>query len=694
YYRGILDILRNQSANYILVSYERAVAEPKRFATEVAELLGLPLDQPAIQLATQQITGDGGGYLPASRHFHIVEVLPPNPLADKSLECPALTRGRDNLKNLRIDFQDKDIPLTQDYIVRFAGGNKQVITIIFDFGDGFTGLACYDLPLAGEGTLIRLRHKGAVRRIGFGSRGSQLPCSVTILRCPGDASTTSAIQRGVPAMIFSSDSGFREDSGLGYHAAGLNRMNSRFRVFMEPLKEEIAGSRVLDLASHDGRWSYAALKLGASDVTGIEARPELIEKGKHLFADAEFKGHYDFIAGDIFDVMPDLRKQGQTFDVVLCLGIFYHVMDHFRLMRLIRDFGPRLVILDTGLIDDEKPYISLGIERNDSFLKAIASSEHEKASVVGVVSKGGLKMICRALNFDIEFLNWNSSDFPNHAGLRDYFPAGRNGRRRFSAVLRNTAKAPANGRRLVIPAAYPWQGVSTIVSERDRMLAKGKEGHYLSVGVSAFQNIAAALKAVEIDEVSTILDLPCGHGRVARVLRAAFPAAEFSVSDLDPDGMAFCAEQFGASPLALSPSFATLNFGKTFDLIWVGSLITHLPERATRDFIAFALRHLNPKGVAVLSSHGALVPDRITGKKATYGVESGAACRMIDDYQRHGYGYADYPRMDGSAQHYGISIATRDWITSAITGAGGKVLYYKDGAWDNHHDIVAFMRGS
>lgn len=440
YYRGILDIMRNESANYILVSYERAAAEPKRFATELAQLLELPLDAPVIQLASQQITGDGGGYLPASRHFHIVEVLPPNPLADKSLECPALTRGRDNLKNLRIDFQDEDIPLTQDYIVRYAGGNNQVMTVIFDFGDGFTGLACYNLPLTGDNTLIRVRHKGAVRRIGFGSRGSQLPSSVNILRWSGDALTISAIQTGVPAMIFSTDSGFREESGLGYHAAGLNRMNARFRVFMEPLKKEIAGRRVLDLASHDGRWSYAALKLGASHVTGIEARPELVDKGKHLFADAEFKGRYDFIVGDIFDVMPELRKQGQSFDVVLCLGIFYHVMDHFRLMRLIRDFNPRLVILDTALIDHEKPYISLDTERNDAFLNAIASSDHEKESVVGVVSKGGLRMICKALGFDVEFLSWNPTDFPNHAALTDYFQEGRDKRRRFSVVLRNSAK--------------------------------------------------------------------------------------------------------------------------------------------------------------------------------------------------------------------------------------------------------------
>jgi SAM-dependent methyltransferase len=248
-----------------------------------------------------------------------------------------------------------------------------------------------------------------------------------------------------------------------------------------------------------------------------------------------------------------------------------------------------------------------------------------------------------------------------------------------------------NDFRLVIPSDYPWQNVSTIVSDRDLMLAAGHSGHYLSVGLSAFESITAALKAGGIDKLSTILDMPCGYGRVARVLRAAFPTAEISVSDLDADAVAFCAQQFDTKPLISGPDFSTLNFRKTFDLIWVCSLITHLPERVADDFIAFVLRHLGPGGVAVISSHGAHVAERIA-RGETYGVEGGATRRMVDDYCSRGFGYADYPGHDTSVQHFGISIATRDWILTAITRAGGKVLFYNDLAWDNHHDIVSFMR--
>jgi SAM-dependent methyltransferase len=251
-------------------------------------------------------------------------------------------------------------------------------------------------------------------------------------------------------------------------------------------------------------------------------------------------------------------------------------------------------------------------------------------------------------------------------------------------------------RELVIPTDYPWKGVSTIVSERDEMLVGEDYAHYLAVGVSALQNINAAVKAAGIERISTILDLPCGHGRVTRALRAVFPSAEISVSDLDTDGLEFCSSQFDAQPLTSSSNFRTLNFGKIFDLIWVGSLITHLPEEMTLDFIFFILRHLSPKGVAVISSHGSFIAGRIQvavlqGGEG-YGTENGMARLMLDRYFSYGFGYADYPDTDTSIQSYGVSLISREWMVSSISLATGRLVFYKDHAWDRHHDMVAFVR--
>jgi hypothetical protein len=50
------------------------------------------------------------------------------------------------------------------------------------------------------------------------------------------------------------------------------RMNERYEALFESNRDIFDGARVLDLASHDGRYSFAALKAGAVHVTGVEVR--------------------------------------------------------------------------------------------------------------------------------------------------------------------------------------------------------------------------------------------------------------------------------------------------------------------------------------------------------------------------------------------------------------------------------------
>ena len=54
------------------------------------------------------------------------------------------------------------------------------------------------------------------------------------------------------------------------------RLVQRHRLIIDPFAEQIAGARILDLAAHDGRWSYALANAGAKNVIGVEARQELL----------------------------------------------------------------------------------------------------------------------------------------------------------------------------------------------------------------------------------------------------------------------------------------------------------------------------------------------------------------------------------------------------------------------------------
>ncbi len=73
-------------------------------------------------------------------------------------------------------------------------------------------------------------------------------------------------------MIDFTDTQFLETSKT---AAFANRLNWRAEILLSRNREVIEGKSVLDLASHDGRFSWACLELRASRVVGVEGRQEL-----------------------------------------------------------------------------------------------------------------------------------------------------------------------------------------------------------------------------------------------------------------------------------------------------------------------------------------------------------------------------------------------------------------------------------
>ncbi len=91
------------------------------------------------------------------------------------------------------------------------------------------------------------------------------------------------VERRKPERVpgfFDANSAFLTSS---HTAATANRLNERHRAMIESNRDIISGCRVLDLASHDGRWSFAAAQSGASYVLGIEARPHLVAAAReHL----------------------------------------------------------------------------------------------------------------------------------------------------------------------------------------------------------------------------------------------------------------------------------------------------------------------------------------------------------------------------------------------------------------------------
>ncbi len=229
--------------------------------------------------------------------------------------------------------------------------------------------------------------------------------------------------------------------------------------------------------------------------------------------------------------------------------------------------------------------------------------------------------------------------------------------------------------------------VDSDIAIRDQMF-QGREEHYMLVGSGALAAIQAIACVWRKSEFKSILDFGCGHGRVLRWLRAAYPNAAVVASDIVEDGVMFCAEKFAATSWLSTTDLETLSTPAKFDLIWSGSVITHLPESSARILLNKFVSWLRPGGIAVFSSHGRKALRSQVYGKVDY-LTGGNRTAAIRGYYRDGYGYADIPKSPG----YGASFVQVDWYWRFFEEIPDvNLVSVTECAWDLHHDVVAVMR--
>lgn len=216
-------------------------------------------------------------------------------------------------------------------------------------------------------------------------------------------------------------------------AAGVQRLNRRHEMFVAPYAAEIKGDRVLDLGAHDGRWAHAFAAAGAREVVGIEGRAELIARYDH-FPDAAVKSRVTLTQGDIFDGLDARVKAGETFDIIAVLGVFYHIMDHHRLLRLCAALKPGMVIIDSEFAIRPGPVITLVREDTSNPLNAIEQMAGQSSALVGIPSFRAVDAMADVLGFQTEWLDWDSLPKEARGSVGDYYRP--NGKKRGTVVLR------------------------------------------------------------------------------------------------------------------------------------------------------------------------------------------------------------------------------------------------------------------
>lgn len=236
--------------------------------------------------------------------------------------------------------------------------------------------------------------------------------------------------------------------------------------------------------------------------------------------------------------------------------------------------------------------------------------------------------------------------------------------------------------------------VDTHLSPADRMLLAtvGGPERYFSCGRSALECIEKALSSASIppDRVRRVLDLPCGHGRVLRYLKAAFPEAETVACDLLRDAVDFCASTFGSTALYSSEEPEAIPLDReSFDLIWVGSLFTHLDAPLWPRFLSVLRDSLCAGGVLVFTTHGRAAHQELVAGR-DYGVPSRRRTLLLYRYEHTGFGYAAYPGPDS---HYGVALSHPAWVIRQLTALRGlRLVSLGEASWDHHQDVFACVR--
>jgi SAM-dependent methyltransferase len=240
--------------------------------------------------------------------------------------------------------------------------------------------------------------------------------------------------------------------------------------------------------------------------------------------------------------------------------------------------------------------------------------------------------------------------------------------------------------------------VSKSISPHDKMYREESPAHYFYVGRS---NLLTILNILNIRAsypggdagLNTILDFGCGHGRFTRWLKAAFPGVEISVTDYDRTGVDWCVSNLGCMDCGedLLPNF--------YDLIWLGSVFTHLPEHIAEPLLRRLMDSLRPNGVLAFTTQGRFSVERMKqfgwstdGRRwMHYSIDQPSFEFVAKGYRESGYGYIDYPEQ----KDYGVCIARPGWYSNIALKTDNfiQILFQEKGS-DNHQDVSAFMRAS
>jgi hypothetical protein len=192
------------------------------------------------------------------------------------------------------------------------------------------------------------------------------------------------------------------------------------------------------------------------------------------------------------------------------------------------------------------------------------------------------------------------------------------------------------------------------------------------------------LSTTTLARVGAALEVACNYGRSGRHLRAAFPDAEIWFNDIH-EGAEFCAREFGGHALCVDLEMTKAPLPNC-DIIWIGSLFTHLTEAKTRSWLNYLSLQLNDGGIIVATFHGRRSAELFANEFKELVEPAWAAAKS------KGWGYVPY---DKANPDWGFSMSIPAKLAEIAEGVPGvRIRDLTEAGWAGNHDVLTLVKGS
>jgi len=155
-----------------------------------------------------------------------------------------------------------------------------------------------------------------------------------------------------------------------------------------------------------------------------------------------------------------------------------------------------------------------------------------------------------------------------------------------------------------------------------------------------------------------LLDFACGYGRSLRFTIQDFGGDRVWGSEILPDAVAYIGDELGAHAVMSTTRPEELEIEGGFDVIFVSSLFSHLPERTFTPWLRELYQRLAPDGLLIFSVHDELL------------LPMGAELSPAGIYYRPS---TEVEALD--VQDYGATVVSEDFVSRAINVASGHDIY-------------------